>query len=188
MGGVAGSFVAGGLAGALGGAGVANQSAGAGGTSPEGGTPSSGGTTLLGGAGQGGAVSGGAPAGGSAGNGGQNSAGASGSPGTPNAFSQVQSLLESKCAQCHTLGGNQPDLSAVSEELYTTLSTYRVRDCGDNPLVNPGNPTTSALVMVTTAGKCRNRLVMPAGCVGESCVTSRDRQLISDWITQGAKH
>ncbi|MFZ5890489.1 MAG: hypothetical protein ACOY0T_05415 [Myxococcota bacterium] len=180
------SSASGGSVAAHGGTGSGGQPSGSGGMSTQGGNQASGGSLSLGGTGQGGASTGGT-AGGKVGNAGQNSGGAGGSSGASTGFSQVQSILEAKCSQCHTLGGNHPDLSTTGDELYTTLSTYRVRDCGNNPLVIPGNSATSALIMVTTAGKCANRLVMPSGCSGDSCVLMQERQTISNWITQGAK-
>ena len=131
----------------------------------------------------GGTGSGGTGSGGKLANGGQtNVAGNAGST----AFTQVQSILETKCGICHTLGGNQPNLSSTGDELYGTLTSFRVRQCANNPMITPNNPSTSSLLLVTT-GKCGG-LRMPQGCSGTSCVTASEQQTISNWISQGAKH
>lgn len=185
-----GTSGAGGTLGTASGGGTANggsESGGAGGSSSKGGNASLGGNPAHGGTGQGGALTGGVGSGGKTAAGGRmNSGGVAGATTTNSAYLQVQTVIEKKCGICHTLGGNQPDLTTTGNELYDTLATFRVRQCGGNPMVSPNNPAQSALLMVTT-GKCGG-LRMPQGCSGTSCVTSQEQQVISGWISEGAKH
>lgn len=189
-GGTLGTTSGGTAPGSIAGAGSASggsASGAAGGNSNKGGSTSLGGNQAGGRAGQGGALTGGVGSGGKTEAGGQmNSGGVAGGNTTNSAYLQVQTVIEKKCGICHTLGGNQPDLTTTGTELYDTLATFRVRQCGGNPMVSPNNPAQSALLMVTN-GKCSG-LRMPQGCSGTSCVTSQEQQTISGWIAEGAKH
>jgi len=139
------------------------------------------------GAGRGGAASGGS-AGSLAGHGGaltQGSAGKQGAAGAPAnvpaTFSAVSSIIQANCSICH--GMRAPRLTN-SANLYTTLTSTVVKECGGNPLVKPNDPANSALIMLPN-WEC-NDLVMPQGCVNAPCLTDSELATITAWINAGA--
>jgi hypothetical protein len=129
--------------------------------------------------------------GGKSGTGGANGKGGAGSGGSSGsasvAFSQVASYVRSKCGTCH-MGSRMPTLNSTdSAALYTTLTTATVARCANNKLVTAGDPSKSALIMVST-GQC-GTLRMPNGCTSTAqCISTSDQTLLTTWIQSGAKN
>jgi hypothetical protein len=174
-----------------GGTGTGGVGMGAGGTNTDG--TSTGGTGIAGGTGGSGTGAGGTsvPTGGTGvggtgiatgGTAGSGAPGGSG-PGGGSAFSAVSAIVVRACAtaQCHG-GRRMPNLTAAN--LYTTLTSTAVSECGNDRLVTPGDPGNSALLSVVN-GLC-GELIMPANCEAPPCLGAADQKTISDWITAGA--
>jgi hypothetical protein len=86
---------------------------------------------------------------------------------------------------CHGGGPDGQDVIFVNRDtLYTTLTTTVVMECGNRPLVSPGNVANSALPMLPT-WQCGD-LVMPQGCLEDPCITPAELDAIRGWIAAGA--
>lgn len=113
--------------------------------------------------------------------------GNSGTGGAPAmvAFSQVMAFIRTQCGTCHA-GTTPPNLNTTrgAAALHDTLLSTRISECAGNPLVTPGDPTKSALLMVGM-GEC-GLLKMPAGCTDPICYTVADEALLTNWISTGA--
>lgn len=101
-------------------------------------------------------------------------------------FAEAADFIGTTCgvSGCHLLP-YPPSLSKSDlERLRETLRTYTVERCGNIPLVVPGNPDGSALVLAIT-GVCPN-LLMPVGCVepygGVPCIQEDQVARLRDWI------
>ena len=107
----------------------------------------------------------------------------SGVPGTPS-YAEVASLLGRTCgtASCH--GKKQLPLIKDDAALPGTLLETTVEECGNAPLVHPGQPETSALILLVRR-QC-GTLVMPNGCTSEPCLPQETVDTISAWIAGGA--
>lgn len=138
-------------------------------------TSASGGTSSAGGA---------STSNGGAENTGGDSSGGSGNQ-APATFSTVADMIDAGCSGtvCHT-GRERPELTHDSG-LYDRLLSYKVMRCGNYPLVNPGSPETSAIIMVVTH-QCEE-LAMPNGCVDDPCVSQEGIDTIAGWISNGAE-
>lgn len=186
-----------------------------GGVSDSGGAPSTGGSSAGGegtaGQGVGGEVAGGDPSaggvpstGGASGDGGSvTSGGAGGSVlgGADWATTELRVGAECGNSICHggtemlclakdadRMGGPGSFCQAGSS-LYETLLSTRVKECGDVPLVDPGSPDTSAIVLLMTR-KCGD-FVMPANCPPEdqgypTCWPEYAVLELRAWIENGA--
>jgi hypothetical protein len=163
--------------GGKGGFGTTGGKSGAGGKS---GTGGSGGKSGTGGSGGKSGIGGTSGKGGSAGSGGSSGSGSV-------AFSQVASYVRSKCGTCH-MGSRMPTLNtADNAALYTTLTTATVARCANNKLATAGDPSKSALIMVST-GQC-GTLRMPNGCTSNAqCISTSDQTMLTNWIQSGAKN
>ncbi|XXX75931.1 hypothetical protein WMF30_50605 [Sorangium sp. So ce134] len=90
-------------------------------------------------------------------------------------------------AGCHNDDMNPLDLR-VDEELHARLTSHVSRNCGNLPIVNPGNPQESALIKILT-GPCGTTPRMPPECVNDGdakCVPDDYIQAITQWIADGA--
>jgi len=172
LGGSAGSAVVGG-GGATGGGGA---HAGTGGGGAPGGTGGGGATN--GGGGSGGAAGGGAGGGGSA---------------VPPTFATVKALFESGPSSCYGNGchdqeGN-PFSMPMGDGMYTALTTHQTKDCG--PVIKPGMPAQSALIILLKGQPCGQIPRMPFGkCNTDGdpgCIDADHMAAIEQWITNGAK-
>jgi hypothetical protein len=188
-GGVTGGFSTGGTTGGKGSTTGGSIFGNTGGTGGKGGFGTTGGKSSAGGSG-GKSTTGGSGGkssmGGAGGKGGSTgSAGSSGSGSV--AFSQVASYVRSKCGTCHT-GARMPNLNATDNAaLYTTLTTATVMRCANNKLATAGDPSKSALLMVST-GQC-GTLRMPNGCTSTAqCISTSDQTMLTTWIQSGAKN
>jgi hypothetical protein len=137
----------------------------------------SGGTTVAGGAGAG--------AGGTSTTGGAG-AGASITP----TFDTLKSVInQAPCfgAGCHNDDQNPLDLR-IDDQLYTKVTSRISVNCGNIPVVNPGNPEQSALVKILK-GPCGQTPRMPLGCLdGDDalCVPPDYIAALEQWIAMGA--
>lgn len=108
--------------------------------------------------------------------------GAAGAPANvPATFAAVSSIIQANCAICH--GSRMPRLTN-SANLYKTLTSTTVKECGGNALVKPNDPANSALLMLPN-WECDD-LVMPQGCVDMPCLTDTELATITAWINAGA--
>lgn len=93
----------------------------------------------------------------------------------------VQPILEKHCKACHTPGQSGYVVSGFDLENYDSLmkgTTY-------GPVVLPGDPLTSALVMLIE-GRADPSLEMPHGDAAP--LTPDEVQTIRRWVEQGAKN
>lgn len=140
------------------------------------------GTIATGGVGGAGARTGG---GGVAGSGALTGAGSGGTAGstTASTFPAVRDLIVEVCADATCHGGRErPSLTATN--LYTTLTSTAVRQCGNDRLVTPGDTANSAILELVN-GQCGN-LLMPENCMSAPCLGAGDQMIISSWIAAGA--
>ncbi len=193
--------------GAGGGAGASNPAGANGGTSAS--------SQGRAGAGSGGATSGasggagiasaggshaGAPNGGGAG---ANSAGSGGgaatsgdsgstSPPIPATWDTVKLVLSGTrppCSGCHGMGDGGFRLTLDNDsQLFKSLTTTVVKDCGNNPIITPGDPSKSALLEIIQGDCSMKTPRMPPGCVdGDAgCVPPAYVAAVSQWISDGA--
>jgi hypothetical protein len=94
-------------------------------------------------------------------------------------------------ADCHGPGGPNPLQYWVKDDdkLYTTLTTHVSAECGNIPVVTPGDPSRSAIVKVLK-GPCSAKVPqMPNGCTPEAgnCLPAEYVAAIERWIALGAK-
>jgi hypothetical protein len=185
-----------GAAGKAGGAGVAGG--GAGGTTAGASGGGAGGTTAgVSGGGAGGSTAGlggGGTAGSASGSGGQaGGASGSGSGGTiPATFDTLKLVIEytapTPCmaADCHG-GDHHPLKLALDDGLYSRLTTYMSVNCGNIPIVTPGDPSRSALVKLLK-GPCGMTPRMPNGCTEQdgNCLPAEYIAAIEQWVANGA--
>jgi hypothetical protein len=178
-GGTADRSGAGGAAGSQGGS-ISSGSRGGGDTASQSG---SGGANDGGAAGHG--TSGGAGIGGSSATGG--SFGAGGSSSTLANFATVREIVSVTCGgtSCHQAGDTPPTLLVDDAKLYSTLTTFVSKKCGNRVLVNPGSPQDSAFYLAQ-AGLCGATLSrMPFGCV-DRCTPADYLEGVRQWIANGA--
>jgi hypothetical protein len=111
-------------------------------------------------------------------------------------FKWVMLNINPQCggaAPCHGVGGGglnplempMRDDGALMRVLESTMSP----DCGNIPIIKPGDPANSAMVKVL-AGPCSTDVPqMPYGCdpASNNCVPADYQKAISDWIAAGAK-
>lgn len=165
--------------------GSTSSSGGAGDAGASGDTSASGGNA--GGAGTAGGAAGGISAGGSAGSAMAGSGAGGGTSHYAN-FATMSEIVMIKCggSGCHS-GGTQPTLLGSSDaELYTTLTTYVSKLCGNRLLVKAGSPQDSAFFMAQN-GECGALMPrMPKGCV-DNCTPADYLEGVRQWISNGAK-
>jgi hypothetical protein len=101
-------------------------------------------------------------------------------------FAEAAAWVGSTCglSGCHLLPYPPALSSSDLDRLRDNLSGYQVERCGNVPLVVPGDPDGSALVMAIT-GQCTN-LLMPFGCIepygGVPCIVESEVLRVRDWI------
>jgi len=92
-------------------------------------------------------------------------------------------------APCHTTGSMEPPSHPLSllndSNLYTTLTSYVSAACGNDKLVEPGHPESSALITILN-GPCGATPQMPYLCSGDSCIPSDYIAALSQWIANCA--
>jgi len=109
--------------------------------------------------------------------------GSAGAPGGASGFAAVTTIITRTCATATCHGGRRnPNLSAAN--LYTTLTSTAVSECGNDRLVTAGDTANSAILQLVN-GQCED-LLMPATCDAPPCLDAADMKTISDWIAAGA--
>jgi hypothetical protein len=179
--------------------GAATGGTNTGGSSNVGGAPSAGGETSAGGT----------PASGgdSASGGSDTAAGGSGIEGPPATFETLKLVIQNatcNSSDCHAGGEfNDVDLR-LTDDLYNNVMTSEARICGDMPVIDPGNPENSALVIILRDGcpitettvvdgvevEQEIMLRMPYGCFEtefeNNCVPDAYIAAIQQWVADGA--
>ncbi len=92
----------------------------------------------------------------------------------------VQPILQGHCVACHQPGGEGLAKSGLDLTSYAGL----MKGTRLGPMVVAGDPLTSNL-MVLIDGRADKSLQMPHG---KRKLTICDRDIIRDWISQGAKN
>ncbi|HTQ04192.1 MAG TPA: hypothetical protein VMI54_10055 [Polyangiaceae bacterium] len=93
---------------------------------------------------------------------------------------------------CHGPGGggvNPLEIPTMDDAtLMHNMETVISPDCGNIPIIKPGDPANSALTKVLTTGCSANVPTMPYMCDPTSnCVPKNYEQQIEAWIAAGAK-
>jgi hypothetical protein len=88
-------------------------------------------------------------------------------------FSQISSIVQRSCANCHR-----------SFTSYNTLTTHAVNRCGSDVLAKPNDPANSAFLELVL-GKC-GTFLMPRGCNRAPCIAQADIDTFTAWINAGA--
>jgi hypothetical protein len=115
----------------------------------------------------------------------------------PATFETVKAVLQgggpyAPCISCHVVGGASPPsnplILSIDGQLYTNLTTHISKDCGNNPVVNPGKPNQSALVQILKGPCSAVTLRMPLGCTDDqgNCIPADYIAAIAQWIANGA--
>jgi hypothetical protein len=182
--------VSGGSSGSSGGSGGSGNGGIAGGSDSGGsGSGGSGSGGTAGGSGSGGARTGGM-GGGGGGMGGAGTGGAAGTGGSSSElanFATVREIVSVTCggSDCHQPGGTPPALLVDDAKLFSTLTTFVSKKCGNRVLVKKGSPQDSAFYLAQ-AGLCGDSLPrMPLGCV-DRCTPTDYLEGIRQWIVNGA--
>jgi hypothetical protein len=116
-------------------------------------------------------------------------------PAIPPTFATLKLVLTGtrppcNAADCHGPGGPNPLQYQLNddEKLYATLTQHVSVDCGNIPVVTPGNPARSAIVKVLK-GPCSSKVPqMPNGCTpaANNCLPAEYVAAIERWIELGA--
>ncbi|MFZ5892066.1 MAG: hypothetical protein ACOY0T_13505 [Myxococcota bacterium] len=94
-------------------------------------------------------------------------------------------------APCHGAGGMAPPGNHLTlqddDQLYTHVTTYTSKACGNVPLVDKSNPANSGLIKILK-GPCGETPRMPYACspTDGSCVPDEYINAIQQWIAKGA--
>ena len=95
-------------------------------------------------------------------------------------------------ADCHGPGGPNKFQLPVNDDaaLYMSLTTHVSVDCGNIPVVTPGDPSKSALVKVLNGPCSANVPQMPNGCTpaDDNCVPPEYIAAVTTWVANGAPH
>jgi hypothetical protein len=102
-------------------------------------------------------------------------------------------MINTGCAGCHTppaVPNLRPEdtVDTLSPILHETLTTYRVKECGDALLVAPGDPDSSALFMLLN-GECTKDgklFLMPETCGVTPCFPPDWMDAFTEWVLAGA--
>jgi hypothetical protein len=73
-------------------------------------------------------------------------------------------------------------------QLFKNLTATVVKDCGNHPVVTPGDPSKSALLQIIQGDCSMKTPRMPPGCVdGDAgCVPPDYVAAVAQWISDGA--
>jgi len=93
----------------------------------------------------------------------------------------VQPILQSNCAQCHTGSGAGLQKSGLDMSSYEDL----MGGTRFGPIIEPGDSVSSTL-MVLVEGKADPSINMPHG--GAKPLSAADVAKLKSWIDQGAKN
>jgi mono/diheme cytochrome c family protein len=90
----------------------------------------------------------------------------------------VQPILQARCAECHQPGGQGYDTSGLDLTSYQGL----MKGTKYGPIVNPGDPLTSNL-MVLVEGRAHAKVRMPHG---QRPLLKQQIEILRLWVRQGA--
>jgi uncharacterized membrane protein len=93
---------------------------------------------------------------------------------------QIQPIIQSRCIECHTTGGQGFQASGLSMETYDSL----MKGTKFGPVIKPGDPVSSTLMRLIE-GKADPSIRMPHG---KKPLTDEQIDLFKEWISQGAKN
>jgi hypothetical protein len=106
-------------------------------------------------------------------------------------FATMSEIVTYRCggSGCHG-GETQPTMVGLDDgKLYSTLTTYVSKLCGNRLLVKPGSPQSSAFYLAQSglcgAGDGGGLPQMPLGCV-DNCIPPDYREGVREWIARGA--
>jgi hypothetical protein len=102
-------------------------------------------------------------------------------------------IMTCGAAPCHGVNGAAPPdhplelPSNDDQRLYTNLLAYVSKACNNTKLVDPCNPTESALVKILK-GPCGKTPRMPFGCSPQAgdCIPDEYIAAVTQWIASGA--
>ncbi|MEM9283619.1 MAG: c-type cytochrome domain-containing protein [Verrucomicrobiota bacterium] len=96
---------------------------------------------------------------------------------------EIRPILNKKCYQCHSGPRAKGKLRMDSD------TTFADRIGGDDPVIVPGNPTTSLLVIKASLPRTDGEAMPPppARARGAEPLTGVELNTIREWIMQGAK-
>jgi hypothetical protein len=104
-------------------------------------------------------------------------------------FAGGGSIMGCASAPCHATGSMEPPTHPLSLQndgrLYGTLTSYLSAACGNNKLVEPGNPAQSALIQILQ-GPCGSTPRMPYLCTSDACIPDDYIAALSQWIANCA--
>jgi hypothetical protein len=103
------------------------------------------------------------------------------------------SIMPCSAAPCHGVNGAAPpdhplELPPTDDQrLYANLLSYVSKACNNTKLVDPCNPTQSALVKILK-GPCGATPRMPFGCSAQAgdCIPDEYIAAVEQWIAAGA--
>jgi hypothetical protein len=110
-------------------------------------------------------------------------------PATWDTVKLVLSGTRPPCSGCHGMGDGGFRITLNNDsQLFKSLTTTVVKDCGNNPVVTPGDPSKSALLEIIQGDCSMKTPRMPPGCVdGDAgCVPPDYVAAVSQWISDGA--
>jgi hypothetical protein len=101
-------------------------------------------------------------------------------------YGEIYYMINLTCANvvCHVPGYFMPDLSDANNDQYEILMNTHIEQCGGAPLVKPGDPDGSAIIMVTHQ-QCVE-LAMPKDCTDPVCIAPEKVEALRAWIAAGA--
>lgn len=91
----------------------------------------------------------------------------------------VMPILQSRCVECHSPGGQGYQASGLDLRSYAGL----MKGTRHGPIVTPGNPLTSNL-LVLVDGRADRSIRMPHN---RRPLLSQQRDILRDWVRQGAR-
>jgi Planctomycete cytochrome C. len=91
----------------------------------------------------------------------------------------VQPILQARCAECHQPGGDGYTTSGLDLTSYQGL----MKGTKYGPIVNPGDPLTSNL-LVLVEGRSHAKVRMPHG---QRPLLKQQIDILRMWVKQGAK-
>ena len=99
-------------------------------------------------------------------------------------YPTASGVIDNNCtlSKCH--GRDEEPLITVDAAFPAFLLNTFVEECGNVPLVTPGDPSKSALLLLVTR-QC-GELVMPDKCRTNPCLTDEDYATLLAWVQQGA--
>ena len=98
-------------------------------------------------------------------------------------------MINTTCAKagCHGtgFGAKMPTLTNTNPQTqYQNLTNTMVQECGNKPLVDPGDPANSAILALVQQD-C-GEFIMPADCDSDPCIPQANIDTLTAWIQGNA--